>query len=58
MTIKNHGKVWHIDHITPIASFNLTDPRQQAKCFHYTNLQPLWAYENLSKGAKIIKSNS
>lgn len=58
MTIKNHGKVWHIDHIIPIASFDLRDPKQQAKCFHYTNLQPLWAHENLSKGAKIIKSNS
>jgi hypothetical protein len=58
MTIKNHGKVWHIDHIIPIASFNLTDPKQQAKCFHYTNLQPLWAHENLSKGAKILKSSN
>ena len=44
----------HIDHIRPCASFDLTDPKQQAKCFHYTNLQPLWAKENLSKGAKII----
>jgi hypothetical protein len=58
MTIKNHGKIWHIDHIIPIASFDLTDPKQQAKCFHYTNLQPLWAHENLSKGAKILKSNN
>jgi hypothetical protein len=48
----------HIDHIIPCASFDLTDPRQQAKCFHYTNLQPLWAYENLCKNDKIIKSNS
>jgi len=45
----------HIDHIIPCASFDLKDPKQQAKCFHYTNLQPLWAYENLSKGAKILK---
>ena len=56
MTKHNHGKVWHIDHIIPCASFDLTDPKQQAKCFHYTNLQPLWAHENLSKGAKILKS--
>jgi hypothetical protein len=44
----------HIDHIIPCASFDLKDPKQQAKCFHYTNLQPLWAKENLSKGAKIL----
>ena len=42
----------HIDHIKPCASFDLTDPKQQAICFHYTNLQPLWAKDNLSKGAK------
>lgn len=49
----NH-KTWHIDHIIPCASFDLTDPEQQKKCFHYTNLQPLWAKENLSKGSKIL----
>ena len=49
----NYGK-WHIDHIRPCASFDLTDPEQQKQCFHYTNLQPLWAAENLSKGAKVI----
>jgi len=52
MTRKNHGK-WHIDHIKPCASFDLTKPSEQRECFHYTNLQPLWASENLSKGNRI-----
>lgn len=54
MTWENHGmEGWHIDHIRPCASFDLTDPEQQRKCFHYTNLQPLWAVDNLSKGSKV-----
>lgn len=44
----------HIDHITPCASFDLTDPEQQKSCFNFRNLQPLWASDNLSKGAKIL----
>lgn len=43
---------WEIDHIKPCAKFDLTDPAQQRECFHYTNLQPLWALDNLRKGAK------
>jgi hypothetical protein len=52
MTWKNHGK-WHIDHIIPCSSFDLTKASEQRECFHYTNLQPLWASENLAKGSKI-----
>jgi hypothetical protein len=53
MSWDNYGRNgWHIDHIRPCASFDLTDPEQQRQCFHYTNLQPLWAADNISKGAK------
>ena len=40
---------WHVDHIKPCAHFDLTQPEQQKECFHYTNLQPLWAIDNLRK---------
>ena len=48
MSWKNWGK-WHIDHIQPLYSFDLTDPEQLAKATHYTNLRPLWAAENLAR---------
>lgn len=51
MSWDNYGS-WHIDHITPLSSANCTEDIN--KLCHYTNLQPLWAYENLSKGNKII----
>ena len=44
---------WHIDHIKPCIAFNLKDPKQQEECFHYTNLQPLWWWENISKNEYI-----
>jgi len=43
---------WHVDHIRPVASYDLSDPLQQRACFHYSNLQPLWARDNLVKGAR------
>lgn len=53
----NYGSVWHIDHVRPCANFDLSDPAQQRDCFHFSNLQPLFAKENLSKG-KTFMPNS
>jgi len=60
MTWDNHGtgkngkgmKEWHIDHIIPCCKFNLSKDEEQRKCFHYSNLQPLWASDNMKKGGK------
>jgi len=56
MTWENHGE-WHIDHIKPLASFNLSDRAQFLEACHFTNLQPLWAEDNIMKGVNtpIIK---
>lgn len=53
MTWENYGiRGWHIDHVRPCSSFDLSDKTQRHKCFHFSNLQPLWARENLKKGSK------
>lgn len=55
MNWENYGKGgWHIDHIIPCDSFDLTILSEQQKCFHYSNLQPLWAKDNISKGNKTL----
>lgn len=48
MTWDNYGD-WHIDHVRPLASFDLTNPKQFKEACHYTNLQPLWAEDNFKK---------
>jgi hypothetical protein len=50
MTDFNYGTEWEIDHYYPICSFNLHDPEHLKKCFHYTNVHPLWIHENQAKG--------
>lgn len=50
MSWENHGE-WHIDHIVPMSSAESEEEAMSLN--HYTNLQPLWANENLQKGAKL-----
>jgi hypothetical protein len=58
MTWKNCGRNgWHIDHIRPCDSFNLEDPYQQRICFHFSNLQPMWEADNISKGNRWRPQN-
>lgn len=51
MTWENHGQ-WHIDHILPCASFDLTNAEEQKTCFNFSNMTPLWAEDNLKKGCR------
>jgi len=52
MSWENHGE-WHIDHKYPLSKFDLTKEDEIYKAMHYTNLQPLWASENIKKSNKI-----
>jgi hypothetical protein len=56
MAWDNYGSAWHVDHRRPCASFDLTKPEEQRICFNWKNLQPLFAKDNLRKGAKHISS--
>lgn len=52
MTWQNYGE-WHIDHITPLSAFDLSAPSQVQQACHFSNLQPLWSAENISKGSRV-----
>lgn len=54
MTWENHGSYWHLDHITPLDSFDLSDPAQQRRACHWKNLQPLEAKENIRKKNRLL----
>lgn len=54
MTDENYGE-WHVDRNRPVSSFDLSDINETKKCFHYTNLQPLWKTDNLKKSSKIYE---
>jgi hypothetical protein len=57
MSWDNYGK-WHIDHRTPCAVFDLTRQDEVRRCFHYSNLQPLWAHENCEKSDSVTSKNA
>ena len=52
MAWNNYGE-WELDHVLPCASFDLTKKQDQAACFHWSNLQPLWAKDNASKRDRL-----
>lgn len=52
MNWDNHGTYWHIDHIRPLVSFDMTITEEQFKAFHFSNTQPLIALDNLRKGGR------
>lgn len=51
MTWDNYGE-WHLDHIKPLVSFNLSNRDEFLIAANFLNYQPLWAKDNLSKGSK------
>jgi hypothetical protein len=54
MTWENFGKVWHIDHIIPISMVDTSKEENIKFVFHYRNLQPMFAKDNLKKSNKVF----
>jgi hypothetical protein len=55
-TFETHGSVWHIDHVIPLAHFNLDDEAEQMLAFNWRNTAPLPKKENLQKNRNILKT--
>ena len=57
MTWENYGD-WHIDHIRPCMTFDMTKKYNHAKCFHYKNMRPLWGDDNRKRRKKTYEENT
>jgi len=55
MTLENYGEFWHIDHVKPCISFDLSKEEQIVECFNWKNLRPLTATKNLEKNCKLLE---
>jgi hypothetical protein len=45
---------WGLDHMIPCAIFDLSKPEHQRRCFHFSNIRPMWAIANIKKGKKLV----
>lgn len=60
MNFDNYGRAskfkrtWNIDHVVPVSRFNLSDPEECKKAFHYTNTKPMEGIANSAKGDKLV----
>jgi hypothetical protein len=57
MSWENYGNLWHIDHVIPCSMFDLTNIEHQKICFHWSNIRPLYAIDNLIKNNILFWSD-